>query len=59
MHWDIDYPYIVHRGTGYEVNLNAYPSAPWPDIVAEKRWASPQCVAELRGIIAAIYQVAA
>jgi hypothetical protein len=29
------------------------------DIVAEKRWASPQCVAELRSIIAAIERQAA
>lgn len=52
-YWQIEGSYAIclaPRSAGYEVNLNANPGASWEEILADKRWATPQVIHELRVI---------
>ena len=53
-YWTIDGPYAIHI-SGYQCNLDAHlaPGYTWADHIAEKPWANPTCLAELRAILAA------
>lgn len=56
-YWKFKGDYAIHI-SGYQCLLTANlgPDYTWADHIAEKPWAHPGCLAELRAILAARYQ---